>query len=93
MRTWTLVFEDTGFFSVAVTPKFRDTFLYKFTGTILGAGNNTIGSVPLADGKFTFMVQSKNDQVTIEVINDTFLPCHLLSVEWEALYTRRSQRV
>lgn len=93
MRTWTLVFEDTGFFSVAVTPKFRDTFLYKFTGTILGAGNNTIGTVPLADGKFTFMVQSKNDQVTIEVINDTFLPCHLLSVEWEALYTRRSQRV
>lgn len=93
MRTWTLVFEDTGFFTVAVTPKFRDTFLYKFTGTILGAGNNTIGSVPLADSQFTFLVQSKNDQVTIEVINDTFLPCHLLSVEWEALYTRRSRRV
>ncbi|MGE0175242.1 MAG: hypothetical protein AB7T49_20825 [Oligoflexales bacterium] len=93
MRAWTLVFEDSGFFSVSVTPKFRDTFLYKFTGTILGAGNNTIGSVPLADGKFTFLVQSKNDQVTIEVINDTFLPCHLLSVEWEALYNRRSQKV
>lgn len=42
MRAWTLVFEDSGFFSVSVTPKFRDTFLYKFTGTILGAGNNTI---------------------------------------------------
>jgi hypothetical protein len=93
MRAWTIVFEDTGFFAVAVTPKFRDTFLYKFTGTILGAGNNTIGSVPLADGEFTFLVQSKNDQVRIEIINDTFLPCHLLSVEWEALYTRRSQRV
>lgn len=93
MRTWTLVFEDSGFFSVAVMPKFRDTFLYKFTGTILGAGNNTIGAIPLADGEFRFPVQSKNDQVTIEVINDTFLPCHLLSVEWEALYTRRSQKV
>ena len=93
MRAWTLVFEDTGFFAVAVTPKFRDTFLYKFTGTILGAGNNTIGSVPLADGEFTFLVQSKNDQVSIEVINDTFLPCHLLSVEWEAYYNRRSQKV
>jgi len=93
MRAWTLVFEDTGFFSVAVTPKFRDTFLYKFTGTILGAGNNTIGSIPLADGEFTFLIQSKNDQVIIEVINDTFLPSHFLSVEWEALYNRRSQKV
>jgi hypothetical protein len=93
MRTWTLVFEDTGFFSVAVTPKYRDTFLYKFTGTILGAGNNTIGSLTLADGEFTFLVQSKNDQVTIEVINDTFLPSHFLSVEWEAHYNRRSQKV
>ncbi len=93
MRTWTLVFEDTGFFAIAVTPKFRESFLYKFTGTILGAGNNTIGSVPLADGKFTFLVQSRHDQVTIEVINDTFLPCNLLSAEWEAFYTRRSQRV
>ncbi len=93
MRTWTLVFEETGFFAVSVTSKFREPSLYKFTGTILGAGNNTIGTVPLADGQFTFLVQSRNDQVVIEVINDTFLPCHLLSVEWEALYSRRSQRV
>lgn len=47
----------------------------------------------MTDGEFTFLVQSKNDQVTIEVINDTFLPSHLLSVEWEALYSRRRQRV
>jgi hypothetical protein len=39
------------------------------------------------------MIQSKNDQVTIELVNDTFLPCHFLSAEWEAFYTARSQRV
>lgn len=93
MRTWTVVFEKTGFFIVEVTPKYRDTYRYKFTGTVLGSGNNIIGSIPLEDGQFNFLVQSKNDQVTIELINDTFLPCHFLSAEWEAFYTSRSQRV
>ncbi|MDX2086035.1 MAG: hypothetical protein SFZ03_11690 [Candidatus Melainabacteria bacterium] len=93
MRTWTIVFEKTGFFTVEVTPKYRDTYRYKFTGNILGSGNNIIGTIPLEDGAFNFLVQSKNDQVKIELVNDTFLPCHFLSAEWEALYTARSQRV
>jgi hypothetical protein len=82
------------------TEPVKNALLKTATETITRAGLTeagklvkTIGSVPLADGEFTFLVQSKNDQVTIEVINDTFLPCHLLSVEWEALYNRRSQKV
>lgn len=93
MRSWTVLFEDTGFFVVEVTPKYRDTSRYKFTGSVLGSGNNIIGAIPLEDGSFHFLVQSRNDRVTIELINDTFLPCHFLSAEWEALYTARSQRV
>jgi hypothetical protein len=93
MRTWTVVFEKTGFFVVEVTPKYRDTYRYKFTGNVLGSGNNIIGAIPLEDGAFNFLVQSKNDQVKIELINDTFLPSNFLSAEWEAFYTSRSQRV
>jgi hypothetical protein len=93
MRTWTVVFEKTGFFVVEVTPKYRDTYRYKFTGNVLGSGNNIIGAIPLEDGAFNFLVQSKNDQVKIELLNDTFLPSHFLSAEWEAFYTSRSQRV
>ena len=93
MRTWTVVFEKTGFFVVEVTPKYRDTFRYKFTGNILGSGNNVIGAVPLENGQYNFLVQSKNDQVAIALINNTFLPSNFLSAEWEAHYTSRSQRI
>ncbi len=92
MRTWTLLFEDTGFFKVEVTPKYRATSTYKYTGSVLGSGNNQLGTIPLENGTYMFPVQSKNDQVTIDLVNDTFLPCHFLSAEWEALFASRSRR-
>lgn len=93
MRFWSVIFEATGFFTVEVTPKYRGTSVYKFTGNLLGSGNNIIGVVPLEDGIFNFPVMSRNDQVTVDLVNNTFLPCHFLSAEWEALYTTRSRRV
>jgi len=90
LRSWTILFEDTGFFIVEVMPKYRNTSRYKFTGSVLGSGNNLIGVIPLEDGSYTFLVQSKNDQVQIDLVNDTFLPCHFLSAEWEGLYSKRS---
>jgi hypothetical protein len=92
MRTWTLLFENTGFFKVEVTPKYRVTSTYKFTGSVLGSGNNQLGTIPLENGTYMFPIQSKNDQVTIDLVNDTFLPSHFLSAEWEALFTSRSRR-
>lgn len=93
VRKASLLYNDTGRFKVEVTPKGRDTYTYLFSGRVVGSLNNIIGQVSIEQGKFTFPVAAKNDQVEIELVNDSFLPCHFLSAEWEAYYTIRSRRV
>jgi hypothetical protein len=49
--------------------------------------------VPVERGKFRFPLMSKNDQIEIEIVNDSFLPCHFLSAEWEGFFILRSKRL
>lgn len=93
LRKVTLLFNQSGYFRVEVTPFRRDTYRYIFSGRVVGSGANLIGRVSIEDGKFRFPVAAKNDQVTIEIVNDSFLPCFFLSAEWEAFYSIRSQRL
>lgn len=93
LRRVSLLYNDTGYFRVEVTPSRRDTYTYTFSGRVVGSGKNLIGQVSIEEGKFRFPIGAKNDQVTIEVVNDSFLPCHFLSAEWEAFYAIRSQRL
>lgn len=93
LRKVTLLYNDSGYFRVEVTPFRRDTYTYIFSGRVVGSGKNLIGRVAVEQGKFTFPVAAKNDQVTIELVNDSYLPCFFLSAEWEAFYTIRSRRI
>lgn len=88
-----LDYNRSGYFKVTVTPAFRDTYEYNFTGRILGAGNAVLGTASLETGRFKVPVLSKNDQVTIEIVSDHFLPCSFMSAEWEARYTARTRRL
>lgn len=92
VRNFSVVYYDTGFFEAHVSPKNRDTSVVVFTGRVLGSINNTLGSVPLENGTFRIPVLAKNDQVTIELISDSFLPCAFQSAEWEGYYVLRSGR-
>ncbi len=102
LRTATLAYADTGTFTVTVAQDFRNPNTYVqyrdpadavFTGRVLGAGSNLLGAVALATGDFKFPILSKNDQVIIEITSDSFLPMHLLSLDWEGLFHARSRRV
>lgn len=93
LRKVTLLYNESGYFRLEVTPFRRDTYRYTFSGRVLGSGSNIIGKVSVEEGKFRFPVSAKNDQVTIEIVNDSFLPCFFLSAEWEAFYSIRSQRL
>ena len=72
IRNWTVSFNDTGFFQSAVTPVGRSTSEATFNGTIVGTG--LTGTVNLEDGDFTFSVQSRNDNLTISLKNNSHLP-------------------
>ena len=93
LRKATLTYDNAGYFRVEVTPFRRDTYRYVFSGRVIGSAKNVIGQVAVDKGRFAFPIMSKNDMVTVDIINDTFLPCSFLSAEWEALYVIRSKRL
>ena len=92
MRSFALVYYDTGYFEVTVRPKSRTPSNLKFTGRVVGSRNNLISALPIESGTFKFPVLAKSDQVEIEISSDSFLPCAFQSAEWEGYYTLRSTR-
>lgn len=86
-------YDRSGYFELHVTPTGRDTFIYKFTGRILGSIKNKLGAAGLETGRFKVPVLSRNRQVQIEIKTDHFLPCSFMSAEWEGRYNTRSRRL
>ena len=88
IRNFAVNFNDTGFFTVEVTPENRDTSTYTFTCNVVG--NAEIGSVNLNDGTFRFAVASQNEKLKMVIKNDTFLPSLFTSAEWEGIFYKRA---
>lgn len=88
IRNWTVSFNDTGFFKTSVTPKGRDESVTTFTGAIVSSA--TVNGVNLEDGDYTFAVQSRNDQLTVKLSNDSHLPSNFINAEWQAYYNTTS---
>ena len=93
LRRLTLNCSNTGFLHMHVTPKFRPTSTYTFTGQELGHGTNIIGAIPLYTGTINFPILSLNTQVEVKVGSDSFLPFALVNASWEGFYNTRNARV
>ena len=93
LKNMSLTFGDTGYFEVNLTPLARSTSIYKFTGQTLGSSTLTIGQPNLESGTFKFPIQCKNTDTVIFVASDSYLPCNLLSAEWEGVFSVLSQRI
>lgn len=97
LRYMTVVYDDTAHFLVKVsTPtaggNYTTPIEYPFSGRFLSAGGY-LGAVPSETGDFRFPVFAESDSVKIEIVNDSPLPSNIQSVEFEAYYTSRSQRM
>jgi hypothetical protein len=93
IRYLSLDYHDTSFFKVTVTLDHRDyTSSYFFTGRILGEASLVLNTVPLDSGVYRVPIYSKADQVTIQILNDSPLPCAITSAEFEMLFHARSNR-
>lgn len=93
IRKLSVAFNATGYFRTEVTPKGRDTYQYAFAGRLLGSDLNRIDEPALETSTFHIPVASKSDQVAIEIVNDSHLPCAFLSAEWEGFFVLRSKRM
>lgn len=93
LRKMSVLYADTSFFRAEVTPFRRDTYVYTFSGRVVGSGRNLVGRVSTETGKYQFPLMTNNNEIVVELVNDTFLPCFFLSAEWEGFYTIRSRRL
>jgi hypothetical protein len=92
LRTFTVSYDATGYFRAEVTPSYRPTQVSTYTGKKLGVSAMLIGATTIDSGEFRFPVLSKSDQVTIDLVNDSYLPSTFLSTVWEGVFTLRSRR-
>lgn len=92
LRSMTLNCANTGYLEIKVTPTFRDTNTYVFTGRELGHGSNILGEMPLYSGTIKCPLLSLNTQVSIEATSDSFLPFSIVNASWEGFYNMRAQR-
>jgi len=91
LRNMSIMYNDTGYFQVEVTPDLRSKRTNRFTSLLVGAF--TLGRRALQSGKYRFPILARTDKVTIDILNDTYLPCVFQSAEWEGLSRLRSQRI
>ena len=55
--------------------------------------SGALGTVALADGDYTFSVQSENDKLTVAIKNNTHLPSNFINASWQGFYVTASQRI
>lgn len=86
-------YADTGFFDVWVKPHNRSIYKYRYAGKMLGTETAIIGQPSFDTGRFLVPVMSRNTDTQITIINDSPIPCSILSADWEGFYVKRSQAV
>ena len=89
LKSCSLFYTNTAFFQVKVTPIFRDTYINNFTTNIIGTTNIELN---LDDGFFRVPVFSNAEDTKITIENDSALPSHFQSAEFEVNAHQRSRR-
>ena len=88
IKHWLMRYQDSGEFDVKVESKIGGNAaqVYKFTGRLVGGGENIIGSTKLTSGDFKFPIMIKSDRAKI-TLKISHLPCQF-SFKWEELHLR-----
>ncbi len=93
LRYVDVYYNDARYFTVDVTPYYRDTKTYEFDRRDpLNANIVLSEEEPFEEAKFRAYIQSKNDQVTVEVVNDSIDQAKFVALEWTGLYFNVSRK-
>ena len=87
LRYVDVYYNDARYFKVDVTPEHRDITTYEFDRRApLNSGIVVSNVSDFEEDKFRAYIQSKNDQVTVEVVNDSIDQAKFVALEWTGLY-------
>lgn len=94
VRNMNLVYDNSSNFIVNVSYRFGGAqYSYPWSGNILGTGQAIIGDVPVEAGSVKIPIYGKNNEIYVDIENNSHLPSNFLSAEIEASYDSRSRRV
>ena len=87
LRYLDVYYNDARYFTIKVIPYFRDTVTYEFDRRDPLNANIVISEEePFEEAKFRAYIQSKNDQVTVELVNNSIDQAKFIALEWTGLY-------
>jgi hypothetical protein len=92
LRKLSILYNDSLYFRVEVTPQGRSTKTYVMTPYVLG-DPTPIEDIGPRSGRISVPVNSLNTKVAISVVNDSVVGHRLQSAEWVGQYSILSQRV
>ena len=93
LRNYAVVYNNTGYFQVKVTPLKRSTYTRTFTGRIVGASTNILNQAGIDSGTYRFGVMGHAGVVDIVLESNNHFPCIFQSAEWEGFFVLRSRRM
>jgi len=92
IRYMTVVFDQTSFFKIRVTPEYGTATEYPFSGRYYSDGSSVTDTLPNVDGDFRVPIFAQSDRVKVELVNDGALPSAFQAALFEADVTSRSRR-
>lgn len=91
LKNMEVLYDNTGYLRIEVTPAYRDTYKYVFTGKEVGVSD--LGTIPVATGSLKAPIYSDTKGLRIDLVNDSYLPSYLQAAEWEAVLSTLSRRL
>lgn len=92
MQYMSLVYQDTSYFTVEVTPEVNSTNTYTFSGRVFGDPDSVADTIPVDTGEFRFPIFAENDRVIVQLKSDQPYRCAFGSVEWQARFRQKARR-
>ena len=93
LRYFSMLYLDSAYFRAEVTPTNNQTFTHEFNARVLADNDNVTDIMPKDTGEFRFPIFAQNTSVEVKLINDKAFPCSFGSVDWEAMFYPKTQRI
>jgi hypothetical protein len=89
VRSLVLNYKDTGYYEVEVAATGRSTMTHIFSGAIIDV--SVLGAVSLHTGETRHLIMSRNTEVEVDIVSDSYLPVQFQAGSWEGLYYPRNR--
>ena len=88
-----VVYDRTAYFTVEVQREAQPVEEHIFNGLLIGSSDGVIGEIPTPTGRLNIPILSRNDRVTIDLVNSSWLPSNFVSATWRGRWTQTAREV